>query len=167
MCVQVGAPVVLETNKLASDVADISIKEKSSNATSSRQDGLSNDSNSREAIVGSLSFTVTDAASSKPNESSQSIPKFAPSKDNKLLTKLPEEKNSTKKPKVRAKVPFEKGYSQMDWLKLTRTHPDLAGSHTEFFVITYLLLLLRIRDDAISQLARFERAIKQETYFYG
>ncbi|KAF9607364.1 hypothetical protein IFM89_033952 [Coptis chinensis] len=29
--------------------------------------------------------------------------------------------------KVRAKVPFEKGYSQMDWLKLTRTHPDLAG----------------------------------------
>jgi len=27
----------------------------------------------------------------------------------------------------RAKVPFEKGYSQMDWLKLTQTHPDLAG----------------------------------------
>jgi cytochrome-b5 reductase len=24
-------------------------------------------------------------------------------------------------------VPFEKGYSQMDWLRLTRTHPDLAG----------------------------------------
>uniref|UniRef100_A0A0D9WX09 Cytochrome b5 heme-binding domain-containing protein n=1 Tax=Leersia perrieri TaxID=77586 RepID=A0A0D9WX09_9ORYZ len=33
----------------------------------------------------------------------------------------------SKKPVVRAKVPFEKGYSQMDWLKLTRTHPDLAG----------------------------------------
>lgn len=32
-----------------------------------------------------------------------------------------------KKPAVRTKVPFEKGYSQMDWLKLTRTHPDLAG----------------------------------------
>lgn len=32
-----------------------------------------------------------------------------------------------RKPIVRAKVPFEKGYSQMDWLKLTRTHPDLAG----------------------------------------
>ncbi|KAA8515656.1 hypothetical protein F0562_018733 [Nyssa sinensis] len=26
-----------------------------------------------------------------------------------------------------AKVPFEKRYSQMDWLKLTQTHPDLAG----------------------------------------
>ncbi|WOH08035.1 hypothetical protein DCAR_0727471 [Daucus carota subsp. sativus] len=32
-----------------------------------------------------------------------------------------------KKPAPRAKVPFEKGYSQMDWLKLTQTHPDLAG----------------------------------------
>ncbi|RLN16485.1 cytochrome b5 domain-containing protein RLF-like [Panicum miliaceum] len=34
---------------------------------------------------------------------------------------------SSKKPVARAKVPFEKGYSQMNWLKLTRTHPDLAG----------------------------------------
>jgi len=32
-----------------------------------------------------------------------------------------------KKSAVRAKVPFEKGFSPMDWLKLTRTHPDLAG----------------------------------------
>lgn len=32
-----------------------------------------------------------------------------------------------RKPVQRTKVPFEKGYSQMDWLKLTRTHPDLAG----------------------------------------
>jgi hypothetical protein len=36
-------------------------------------------------------------------------------------------KPSSKKPAVRKKVPFEKGYSQMDWLKLTQTHPDLAG----------------------------------------
>lgn len=27
----------------------------------------------------------------------------------------------------RRKVPFEKGYSQMDWVRLTQTHPDLAG----------------------------------------
>ncbi|OEL19501.1 hypothetical protein BAE44_0019480 [Dichanthelium oligosanthes] len=33
---------------------------------------------------------------------------------------------SSKKPVARAKVPFEKGYSQMDWLKLTCAHPDLA-----------------------------------------
>ncbi|BAU00987.1 Cytochrome b5 domain-containing protein [Vigna angularis] len=131
---QVSAPVDLETNKLASDVADISIKEESSNATSTIQDGgflwkdgLSKDSNSKEANVGSLSFTVTNTSSSQPNESSQSTPKSAPGKANNLSSKLPEEKNSAKKPVVRAKVPFEKGYSQMDWLKLTRTHPDLAG----------------------------------------
>ena len=35
---------------------------------------------------------------------------------------------SSKKSAVRAKVPLEKGYSPMDWLKLTRTHPDLAGN---------------------------------------
>lgn len=40
---------------------------------------------------------------------------------------LQKEKIAIKKPAARAKVPFEKGYSQMDWLKLTRTHPDLAG----------------------------------------
>lgn len=34
---------------------------------------------------------------------------------------------SPPKPKPRVKVPFEKGYSQMDWLKLTRTASDLAG----------------------------------------
>ncbi|XP_062187226.1 cytochrome b5 domain-containing protein RLF-like isoform X2 [Phragmites australis] len=36
-------------------------------------------------------------------------------------------KPSLKKPAARAKVPFEKGYSPLDWLKLTRTHPDLTG----------------------------------------
>ncbi|CAA6662891.1 unnamed protein product [Spirodela intermedia] len=34
---------------------------------------------------------------------------------------------AARQPIKRSKVPFEKGYSQMDWLKLTRTHPDLAG----------------------------------------
>jgi hypothetical protein len=32
-----------------------------------------------------------------------------------------------KAPPERKKVPFEKGFSQMDWLRLTQTHPDLAG----------------------------------------
>lgn len=30
-------------------------------------------------------------------------------------------------PPQRRKVPFEKGFSQMDWVRLTQTHPDLAG----------------------------------------
>ena len=56
----------------------------------------------KENTVGSLSFTVTDSSSSE------------------MILKA-------RKPITRTKVPFEKGYSQMDWLKLTRTHPDLAG----------------------------------------
>ena len=32
-----------------------------------------------------------------------------------------------KPPRRPGKVPLEKGYSQMDWLRLCRTHPDVAG----------------------------------------
>ncbi|KAL2982845.1 hypothetical protein AAZX31_12G009000 [Glycine max] len=78
----------------------------------------------KEATVGSLSFTVTSTASSRPNESTT---KLVPTQANISSLKSPAQKNSVKKPTVRAKVPFEKGYSQMDWLKLTQTHPDLAG----------------------------------------
>lgn len=41
---------------------------------------------------------------------------------------------AARQPIKRSKVPFEKGYSQMDWLKLTRTHPDLAGIFLIFSV---------------------------------
>ncbi|XP_004513673.1 cytochrome b5 domain-containing protein RLF [Cicer arietinum] len=122
---QVSTPVV-ETNKLVSDIADISIKEESSNASSSDhnnggflwKNGSPNDSSNsiKEGTVGSLSFSVISTA----NESTNSDAKNSSQKSS-------EQKNSVKKPTVRAKVPFEKGYSQMDWLKLTRTHPDLAG----------------------------------------
>ncbi|KAF0908255.1 hypothetical protein E2562_023873 [Oryza meyeriana var. granulata] len=44
----------------------------------------------------------------------------------------------SKKPAARAKVPFEKGYSQMDWLKLTRTHPDLAGYKAHIVSATWI-----------------------------
>jgi len=131
----VSTPVV-ETNKLVSEIADISIKEESSNASSSNnnnggvlwKDGLSNDSsNSKmEGTIGSLSFSVTSTAS----ESTKSDAKDSPQK-------LSEQKSSVKKPTVRAKVPFEKGYSQMDWLKLTRTHPDLAGTVILLTILFY------------------------------
>ncbi|KAL3000334.1 hypothetical protein AAZX31_09G207800 [Glycine max] len=119
---QVSAPVDLETNKLASDIADISIEEESSNATNTTQDSAL--PNQKEATVGSLSFIVTSTASSRPSESTT---KLVPTQANNSSLKSPAQKNSVKKPTVRAKVPFEKGYSQMDWLKLTQTHPDLAG----------------------------------------
>ncbi|XP_020234705.1 cytochrome b5 domain-containing protein RLF isoform X1 [Cajanus cajan] len=131
---QVSKPIDLETNKLASDIADISIKEGSSYASGSSRDtvfvwkdDLSNDSNpKKEATVGSLSFTVTNTGSCQPSESTEKLV-VSPSGVNNLPVKSPGQRNSAKKPTVRAKVPFEKGYSQMDWLKLTRTHPDLAG----------------------------------------
>lgn len=71
------------------------------------------DEPTKEETVGSLSFNVIDRSAPKQVSSSSST--VAPG-------------NTRKKPASRAKVPFEKGYSQMDWLKLTRTHPDLAGA---------------------------------------
>ena len=70
----------------------------------------------KQDTVGSLSFNVIDTSSPKV----QSSPRLKQpvSGDARLL----------KKPAPRAKVPFEKGYSQMDWVKLTQTHPDLAGT---------------------------------------
>uniref|UniRef100_A0A803N8R9 Uncharacterized protein n=1 Tax=Chenopodium quinoa TaxID=63459 RepID=A0A803N8R9_CHEQI len=48
-------------------------------------------------------------------------------KRGKPLKESSELKPVAKKPATQAKVPFEKGFSPMDWVKLTRTHPDLAG----------------------------------------
>ncbi|KAF8048546.1 hypothetical protein N665_2480s0006 [Sinapis alba] len=104
MVVPPESEVAVEAKHLASRVDGIALK-----------DGLDPQSNQvspKEKTVGSLSFTVTDSSSSNPssNESSEIL-----------------KASSARKPITRTKVPFEKGYSQMDWLKLTRTHPDLAG----------------------------------------
>ncbi|KAI5341917.1 hypothetical protein L3X38_009792 [Prunus dulcis] len=122
---QVGSPGNqggLETKKLTSDVENIAIKDGLSNGTNSNQNrgflwqsGLPLGATSeKQETVGSLSVSVIDASST--NRKSE-------------LPKQPSSGGAGKsvKPVPRAKVPFEKGYSQMDWLKLTRTHPDLAG----------------------------------------
>ncbi|XP_019084438.1 PREDICTED: cytochrome b5 domain-containing protein RLF isoform X2 [Camelina sativa] len=106
-----GSEVVLEAKELASDVGNITLK-----------DGLDQQSNGliwkdkslppKEETIGSLSFTVIDSSSSSKKPSNESSETF---------------KTPARKPITRTKVPFEKGYSQMDWMKLTRTHPDLAG----------------------------------------
>ncbi|KAH0895574.1 hypothetical protein HID58_045142, partial [Brassica napus] len=99
--------VSLEAKDLASRVDSITLKDA---LDPQRSNKPLSQVPPKEKTVGSLSFTVTDSSSSsKPsNESSSEIIK-------------------ARKPITRTKVPFEKGYSQMDWLKLTRTHPDLAG----------------------------------------
>jgi hypothetical protein len=54
-------------------------------------------------------------------------PVVAKSSGESVQSNVSPQPKSSKKSAIRAKVPFEKGYSPMDWLKLTRTHPDLAG----------------------------------------
>lgn len=119
--------VVLEAKELASTVGSITLKD----GLDQQRNGLIWKDNSRspkEETIGSLSFTVIDSSSSKKqsNESSENF------------------KTPARKPITRTKVPFEKGYSQMDWLKLTRTHPDLAGKAKYFFIgllfLNYILM---------------------------
>lgn len=120
-----------EAKDLASDIGDITLKDELANGTVSRtrviwNDKLSNDITSRkQATVGSLDFNVIDMSSSKQPSmlSIEEVPKDA----GKVVKNSGKQGISVRKPGARTKVPFEKGYSQMDWLKLTRTHPDLAG----------------------------------------
>lgn len=132
---QVAAPSVQngrEGKDLSSDINDMTIKDKHLNGSSNIQsssviwkDKLSDSATSKEETVGSLSFTVIDAGSFKePHDlSGQAAPPATKTK----VTSSKEQKPLARKPAPRAKVPFEKGFSPMDWLKLTQTHPDLAG----------------------------------------
>uniref|UniRef100_A0A2P2KT05 Cytochrome b5 heme-binding domain-containing protein n=1 Tax=Rhizophora mucronata TaxID=61149 RepID=A0A2P2KT05_RHIMU len=94
------------------------------NSGISSKDGLTN-TFKKEETVGSLSFNVIDTSSAK--HLSESSRRVASRDTGNLGNDSKEQKPFSRKPTARAKVPFEKGYSQMDWLKLTRTHSDLAG----------------------------------------
>uniref|UniRef100_A0A2P2KT32 Cytochrome b5 reductase 4 n=1 Tax=Rhizophora mucronata TaxID=61149 RepID=A0A2P2KT32_RHIMU len=116
---------------LASDVGHMSIRDEYTNGISSGpsssipwKDGLTNTSK-KEETVGSLSFNIIDTSSSK--HSSELSRQVTSGDTGNLVKNSKGQKPSARNPTARAKVPFEKGYSQMDWLKLTRTHPDLAG----------------------------------------
>lgn len=50
-------------------------------------------------------------------------------------------------PERPGKVPLEKGYSQMDWIRLTRQHPNLAGMRT----CPHICSPLRVADSAVCQ----------------
>ncbi|CAN0901849.1 Cytochrome b5 domain-containing protein RLF [Linum grandiflorum] len=115
----VGGDDVKEEKTLASEIDGITIKDEKSNgldSSASKDDGAS--SSKEEKTSGTLSFTVVDKSSQQPSS------RQVASKTAETSAKI---KQPAKKPVARAKVPFEKGYSQMDWLNLTRTHPDLAG----------------------------------------
>lgn len=68
-----------------------------------------------------------DSSSNKEFKSNESATQKTVGETGDSINRSQVQKPVIKKSTVRAKVPFEKGYSQMDWLKITRTHPDLAG----------------------------------------
>ncbi|WVZ62517.1 hypothetical protein U9M48_012256 [Paspalum notatum var. saurae] len=86
-------------------------------ANTAKKNGMKNIDSNKDRSANSVSASTKDNMKkpvSQPSEGTES-------------NVSSQAKPSSKKPAPRAKVPFEKGYSQMDWLKLTRTHPDLAG----------------------------------------
>ncbi|KAK6915348.1 Cytochrome b5-like heme/steroid binding domain [Dillenia turbinata] len=129
---QVASPAIkenYETEEVVPGISKINIKDGPSNGIAGAQtSGVWRDtlpSSVKQKTVGSLSFNVIDRSS--PKQSSE-YPGRATLQRPVTSVKDSKEKNiAARKPAARAKVPFEKGYSQMDWLKLTRTHPDLAG----------------------------------------
>ncbi|KAL6981180.1 cytochrome-b5 reductase, partial [Sarracenia purpurea var. burkii] len=119
-----------EAGEAVPDISGVTIKDESANAGDCNPSSgilwkynLPSSAISNEATVGSLSFNVIDTS---PRERLNELPKLAASEDSGISVQSSQQKDPARKPAPRAKVPFEKGYSQMDWLKLTRTHPDLA-----------------------------------------
>ncbi|GAA0144115.1 reductase [Lithospermum erythrorhizon] len=103
----------IDTEKVAQNISEININDGSSSSdVNDRNSGngvlWKDDVATKEEKVGSLTFNVIDTSKKGGNVADKP-------------------KTATKKAVPRAKVPFEIGFSPMDWLKLTRTHPDLAG----------------------------------------
>jgi hypothetical protein len=84
---------------------------------------MNNEAATRSIIVASEaahqieSLTILAAVEPASSSTITQVVQITPASPNPKATTTP-----------RAKVPLEKGYSQMVWLKLLRTEPDLAGS---------------------------------------
>ncbi|KAM7476747.1 hypothetical protein LguiB_023990 [Lonicera macranthoides] len=125
----------VDEQKVVPDVSGITLRDELANgvgAASDKSSGVvwkgkspSSATPPKQSTVGSLTFNVIDASRGKVVTDP---PKQTGIEDSgKSVKESQEQKITIRKPAPRAKVPFEKGYSQMDWLKLTRTHPDMAG----------------------------------------
>ncbi|KAK4372148.1 hypothetical protein RND71_007532 [Anisodus tanguticus] len=133
---QVGKPDnqdYVDAQKFTLDISEIKIKDEPSNdAGSSQSNGApwdgklgNNATTKKQETVGSLSFNVIDTSPGK--QVSGTFGQVASRDGGSSVPTSQKQIKPARKPAARAKIPFEKGYSQMDWLKLTRTHPDLAG----------------------------------------
>nr|DAD42403.1 TPA_asm: hypothetical protein HUJ06_000633 [Nelumbo nucifera] len=123
----------LGAEEILPKIGGITMKDNLSNSAGVKQkDGIlwkdqasQNASFKKQGTVGSLSFNVTDTSPPKP--SSESSKQNVSTNVGASAGVPQEQKTVNRKPVARAKVPFEKGFSQVDWLRLTNTHPDLAG----------------------------------------
>ncbi|KAL7616865.1 hypothetical protein Lser_V15G03926 [Lactuca serriola] len=108
------------------DVSSMSIEDKNKNSGTIWGDNSNSNADvAKQEKVGSLTFKVIDASSQrKSTEPSKQTAGVDVESSNNASQKP---KSVGKKPVSRAKVPYQIGYSHMDWLKVTRTHPDLAG----------------------------------------
>lgn len=131
---QVSAPTNLDgfdAQNVVPGMRNVTIKDEASTRNSADQINVwnyvqsSNSTTMKEETVGSLSFNVI--STTPPKGRSEASMQAAKDAAGNSVKDPVERKPAVRKPAARAKVPFEKGYSQMDWLKLTRTHPDLAG----------------------------------------
>ncbi|MCO5562909.1 hypothetical protein L7F22_016545 [Adiantum nelumboides] len=73
----------------------------------------------------------TSCQPSMPSATDGSISGPVVVNSNGSVPKVPKFSNTNQasppKPKARGKIPLERGFTQVDWLKLTRTQTDLAG----------------------------------------
>eukprot|EP00268_Persea_americana_P025158 TRINITY_DN24509_c0_g1_i5.p1 TRINITY_DN24509_c0_g1~~TRINITY_DN24509_c0_g1_i5.p1 ORF type:complete len:225 (-),score=37.87 TRINITY_DN24509_c0_g1_i5:223-897(-) len=111
----------LESPKIIPSIRNITIND---NPSSLQKNSSSGNSTSKESATDdSLTFKVIDKLPPKLK-----VVECLERRDfGDSFLDAQDEKTVTKKPIARQKVPFEKGFSQMDWLKVTRTHSDLAG----------------------------------------
>lgn len=100
----------IESPKALPSLQNIKLDEPSNDAPKGLEGSSLNNTQSRQ-IDNSKPVAKPSSSTSGTGESSDAVT----------------EKKPVQKKTARAKVPFEKGYSQMDWLKLTHTDPDLAG----------------------------------------
>lgn len=68
----------------------------------------------------------SSSSSSETNRDRNTFPGF-PSPSPSSTSAAAASTERPKKPVPRKKIPFEKGYSQQDWLRLTRSREDLTG----------------------------------------
>ncbi|KAL6569937.1 hypothetical protein OROMI_014451 [Orobanche minor] len=110
--------------RVSDDTREIHMDDEKGNASDQNGSGIwkIGTSSHKQGRVGSLSFNVVNASSVKEVD-----PRPKQVVAGSSINASPQANISVRKASQRNKVPFEKGYSQMDWLKLTRTHPDLAG----------------------------------------